>query len=230
MSSSRETKRLPFTIECDPPFLTIRFEEPQDTLGWTLVKGGFSSARNFAWLEVSNRDLVPDVDPVEFLADRIRARGIPDAVAFLTSRDIRRHHSSSVAIEDVQATCVATVGLSNGERIGERRMKPHALAGTINILLHASRRLSPHAFVEAVSIVAQARTSALVDTDHLRTIPGHTGTGTDCIVIAAPDRGAPLSCVGLHTAMGEAIGAAVYRATRAGAEQWSVDAEKFLEA
>ena len=108
-------------------------------------------------------------------------------------------------------------------------MRPHARAGTINILLHSSRRLAPQAFVEAISIVAQARTAALVDTDSLRTIRGHTGTGTDCIVVAAPDHGAPLSCVGLHTAMGEAIGAAVYRATRTGAEQWSADAKKFVE-
>lgn len=221
---------LPFVFDCDPPFLTVRFKEPQDTLGWTLVKGGFSSAREFAWLEVSNRDLAPEIDPVEFLADRLRARGIPDAVAFLTSRDVRRHHISGIDVEDVQATCVATVGLSNGERIGARRMIGNAPAGTINILVHSSRRLAPQAFVEAVSIVAQARTAAVVDTDHLRKIRGHTGTGTDCIVVAAPDHGAPLSCVGLHTAMGEAIGAAVYRATKAGAEQWSADAEKFAEA
>lgn len=109
-------------------------------------------------------------------------------------------------------------------------MRAHAPTGTINILLHASRRLAPQAFVEAISIVAQARTAALFDTDHLRAIHGHTGTGTDCIVVASPHHGAPLSCVGLHTAIGEAIGAAVYRATKAGAEQWSADAEKFVEA
>lgn len=222
--------RPPFVIECDPPFLTVRFRELQDTLGWTLVKGGFATARDFAWLEVTNRDLTPEVDPVTFLAGRLRDRGIPDAVAFLTSRDIRRHHFSTVAVEEVQATCLTTVGLTNGERIGTRRRAGHAHAGTINTLLHSSRRLAPEAFIEAISIAAQARTVALADTDHLRKIRGHTGTGTDCIVVAAPDHGDPLSCVGLHTAAGEAMGAAVYQATKAAAEQWSADAETFVEA
>ena len=47
-----------------------------------------------------------------------------------------------------------------------------------------------------------------------------TGTGTDCIVVACPCDGTPVAWAGLHTALGEAIGAAVYEAVRAGAEQW----------
>jgi adenosylcobinamide amidohydrolase len=41
-----------------------------------------------------------------------------------------------------------------------------------------------------------------------------TGTGTDCIVVAAPTGTEPFA--GLHTEVGEAIGAAVYTAVAGG--------------
>ena len=40
-----------------------------------------------------------------------------------------------------------------------------------------------------------------------------TGTGTDCVVVAAPAAGMPLSYVGKHTEMGHVIGQSVYNAT-----------------
>lgn len=182
----------------------MRFTESQNTLGWTLIEPGFAAARDFVWVEVvTSHVLAPDVEPVT-----LAARGLS---------------------EDMQATCLTTVDLSNGERVGSRRTAVRKAAGTINTLVHVSRPLTPEAFFEAISIVTQARTAALIDTDHLRAIHGLairglTGTGTDRIVIAASRDGEALPCVGLHTAVGEAIGDAVYRATKAGSEQWSDDA------
>jgi adenosylcobinamide amidohydrolase len=45
-----------------------------------------------------------------------------------------------------------------------------------------------------------------------------TGTGTDCIAVAAP--AGSCTYAGLHTDIGEAVGTAVYRATLAGARDW----------
>jgi adenosylcobinamide amidohydrolase len=50
-----------------------------------------------------------------------------------------------------------------------------------------------------------------------------TGTGTDCIVVAAPQTGDPANFAGLHTAIGEAVGAAVYRVIRDGIAVWRED-------
>ncbi|PWB84546.1 MAG: hypothetical protein C3F11_00765 [Methylocystaceae bacterium] len=49
------------------------------------------------------------------------------------------------------------------------------------------------------------------------------GTGTDRIVIAAPQGDGVEYCVGLHTDIGEAIGRAVYDAAFEGARTWNVD-------
>jgi adenosylcobinamide amidohydrolase len=69
-----------------------------------------------------------------------------------------------------------------------------------------------------MSIVAQARTAAVMDAGHDLPTGRATGTGTDCIAVAAP-QGAE-RFVGLHTEAGEAIGRATYEAVLDGARDW----------
>jgi len=216
------TKLAPFDIACAPPFLTARFSAPQRTLGWSLLRPGFALTREIVWVEVRNADLTLDVDPEAFLRAKLADAGCPEALAFMTSRDISNHHFRLAHVEDVSAACLTTVGLSNGERVGARQ-SGRVYAGTINTLVHVSRPLSDGAFVEAVSIAAQARTAAILETRPRGEKPPITGTGTDCMVIAAPVSGPPLFYAGLHTAMGEAVGHAVYEATREGALAWNAE-------
>ena len=169
-----------------------------------------------------NRDLGPDVDPRAFLRQKLADLGLPDALALMTSRDIRRWRLRTTNVEGVEAACLTTVGLSNAERVGKRR-SVRAIAGTINTLAHVSCALSDGALVEALSIVAEARTAAILEAWSQQDGPAITGTGTDCIVVASPCEGEPARWAGLHTAVGEAIGAAVYRATREGAEDWDAE-------
>jgi adenosylcobinamide amidohydrolase len=218
----------PFVIRCRPPFLIARLSSPHRALGWSLLHPGFSIVRDVVWLEVRNRDLGPDVDPTMLLRTKLVEAGFPDALAFMTSRDITRWHFLEALVEDVEAACLTTVGLSNGERVGLRR-STGALAGTINTLVRVSRPLSDGALVEAISIIAEARTAAILETRRSEDGPAITGTGTDCIIVASPREGEPDSCAGLHTPVGEAIGAAVYRATREGAEHWDAENARSCE-
>lgn len=212
----------PFTVACAPPFLTARFPAPQRTLGWSLLHPGFAIVSDVVWVEVRNSDLGPSIDPSTFLKARLVEAGFPSALAFMTSRDIRRHHLCRRQIEAVTAACLTTVGLSNGERVGARKVRgPHI--GTINTLVHVSVPLTEGAMVEALSIVAAARTAAIVESRRAERGTAITGTGTDCIVVASPCRDQPLAWAGLHIAVGEAIGGAVYTATTNGAEQWDRD-------
>ncbi|WP_245300064.1 adenosylcobinamide amidohydrolase [Methylocystis bryophila] len=205
--------------------LVVRFDEPMQTLGWPVLKPGFASAREIVWLEVHDGDLPIHVDAVAFLKEKLAAESLVEAAAFMTSRDIRRHYVKHCGVGAVAATCVATVGLSNAERVGSRRAsKCRGAFGTINTLVHVSCPLALGAFIEAVSIAAQARTAAVMETSPVQQVRPVTGTGTDCIIIAAPKGGRPADCAGLHTDIGEAIGAAVYDAIFAGATQWWVEA------
>ena len=211
----------PYLLGCAPPFLTVRFFEPQRTLGWSLLHPGFATVSDVVWVEVRDRDLPPEIDPRSFLKAKLAEAGMADALAFMTSRNLSRHHFGKRRVEDVEAFCLATVGLSNGERVGAR--KPiRARTGTINILACLSRPLTDGALVEALSIAAQARTAAIVETrppGFGRRSQARHRLHRHCSAL----RDDPLAWAGLHTAAGEAIGGAVYDATREGAEIWNAE-------
>ena len=126
----------------------------------SLLHPGFATIRDVVWVEVRDRDLGPDVDPRAFLRRRLADLGLPEALALMTSRDIRRCSIHKAEVEGVEADCLTTVGLSNAERVGLRR-PTRVLVGTINTLVHVSCALTDGAFVEAISIAAEARTGIL---------------------------------------------------------------------
>lgn len=72
--------------------------------------------------------------------------------------------------------------------------------------------------IEALSIATEVLTAAVMEIGLALTNGIATGTGTDFITIAPPP--GPQDYAGLHTEIGEAIGAAVCRATLLGAQQW----------
>lgn len=214
---------LPFAISCRAPFLTASFDVPQAMLSWSLTKPGFQTATQVAWLEVRNRDLPPGQDPMAFIERAVSGAGLSDAVLLVTSRTLERHHVAVATVEGVRAVCLATVGLSNGERVGERSLAPVPVPGTINILVHVSHALSPAAMIETISIATQARTLAVMEANVERGGVPVTGTGTDCIVVAAPAEGPAETFAGLHTAIGEAVGKAVYQVIAEGIAVWRRD-------
>ncbi len=214
---------LPFALSCRPPHLVASFDAPQRMLSWSLTKPGFRTAQRVAWLEVRNADLPPSLDPVAGIEALMASAGFADAICLVTSRDITRHHLVQSTVEGATATSLATVGLSNGERVGQRCTEPVPVPGTINVLVHVSQPLSEGALIETVSIVTEARTAAVIDSGVRRAGVAVTGTGTDCIVVAAPAGTDEVRFAGLHTAIGEAVGDAVYRSVREGAAVWQSD-------
>lgn len=214
---------LPFTLASAPPYLTVTFPAPQTMLSWSITHPGFTPASRVVWLEVRNKDLPPEIDALAFLTDKLKSAGFTDSPALITSRDISQHHLAQTSVDGVTATCLATVGLSNGERVGQRSTEPVPTPGTVNMLVHLSCAMTDAAFLEALSIAAEARTAAILDAGIKRDGIAITGTGTDCIVLAAPQSGEATAYAGLHTAAGETIGKSVYDAMRAGIDVWEKD-------
>ena len=207
------------SVTLDRPWLSFDLGQEMQVLSWALNRPGFVRARHILWREVRNADLPEGFDARAWLIAELHRRGLPKAVAFLTSRDVTRHHRASASIGEDRADCLATVGLGNAERVGQRRDFAAQDWGTINIAIRLTQGLTQPGLIEALSIATQARTAAILDAG--LALPGGllaTGTGTDCLAIAAP----PGTCdhAGLHTATGEVIGAAVYRATLEGACVW----------
>ncbi len=216
-----------FFVECRQPWLVARFDGPSLVLSWSANRPGFVTATRVAWLEVTGSEVACLDDPAAFLEERLKAAKLPGAVGLMTARDVRRHHFARATVEDVTVEVLTTVGLTNGERVGQRASDPATPArlpiGTINMLVHVCRRLTRGAMIEASSLATQARTLAVLEANVTREGAVVTGTGTDCIALACPTVGDADPHAGLHTAVGEAIGRAVLDATRAGVAGWLAD-------
>ena len=211
-------------ITLDRPWLEMDLGAPMQVLSWAVNRPGFATASRLLWREVRNRDLPPDLDIHDWVADQLGARGAEDAVLMITSRDITRYAHRRACIGAAEVDAVATVGLSNAERVGTRMNYGARDWGTINVGLRLHCGVTQAALVEALSIAAQARTAAVIDAAIDLPTGRATGTGTDCITVAAPTGETPYA--GLHTDLGHAVGRAVYDAVQAGAATWKTDMEK----
>lgn len=208
------------------PWLVADLGRPQRVLSFAPYRPGFVTASQVVWREVRNADLTADLDVADWFARDLAQQGHANAVALLTSRDIRCFTHVTAEVEGQRASCLATVGLGNAEAIGSRR-PPDGIGwstnyGTINILVQIESGLTDTALIEAMTIAAQARTVAVMGCG-LRLPDGRhaSGTGTDCIAIAA-DAG-DQAYAGLHTALGEVIGAVVHSAVSQGAAAWVLE-------
>ncbi|ATF18227.1 adenosylcobinamide amidohydrolase [Phaeobacter gallaeciensis] len=206
------------TVTLDRPWIEFDLGAEVQVLSWAVNRPGLVTARRILWREVRNSDLPCDLDVAEWFAGELVQRGCEDAVAFLTSRDVRRYCEASATVEGISAQAVATVGLSNAERAGSRMDYASRNWGTINVALRLSEGLTHAALIEAMSIAVQARTAAVMEVGIALPSGTATGTGTDCVAVAAPAGATPYA--GLHTATGEAIGRAVYQAVHLGALEW----------
>jgi adenosylcobinamide amidohydrolase len=207
------------TVVHTPGWLIARFATEHAVASWAIVGGGLRAALAVAWLQVRDTDLPPGLDASAFLRGRLTAAGLSGAVGLLTTRRLDSYVDVTVHCDGVVARCLATVGLGNALRAGDP--PGTSRPGTINLLCHVSAALSPEARLEALALAAEARTLAVCEAQVPSTRSGQpaSGTGTDCIVIAAPMAGDAAAFAGKHTAIGHVIGAAVHEATRRGIER-----------
>lgn len=211
------------SVERRDRWLVVRFGREHELLSSAIVRGGRVRARSVAWLEVGLDELRPPLDARRYLRTRLAESGLDGSVGLLTSRDLDAYVDVTRSEEEQSARTVATVGLSNALRVGDPTTAIEV--GTINLLCAVSVRLRPEALVEALSIAAEARTAAILEAAVPSGVSGHpaTGTGTDCIVVAAPARGPAEAYAGKHTLIGSLLGASVFEAIRRGAEAWKAE-------
>ncbi|MGC8201931.1 adenosylcobinamide amidohydrolase [Aliiroseovarius sp. PTFE2010] len=209
------------------PWLMFDLGRNMQVLSWAINRPGFATARRIVWREVRNADLPQGMDVPAWFNRELKLQAYEDAVGFLTSRDVSYFTQSTAKAGRMTAHCVATVGLSNAERVGARVDRQMQDWGTINVAVRLDTGLSQAGLIETLSIATQARTAAIMEAGLDLPTGIATGTGTDCIAVAAP-QGAE-NFAGLHTQIGEAVGAAVYRATMQGAQQWKTDVGSILK-
>lgn len=211
-------------LTLDRPWLIARLPRPLRVLSWAPHAPGYVTTDQVVWREVKNADLPLDFDVESWFAAQMDH--FPGAVGMMTSRDIGTWRMETAQVEGLTATCLCTLGLSNAEAVGARLPWHPADYGTINLLVATDAALTETAMLEAMSIAVQARTAAVMEAGLQLATGLATGTGTDCVALACPP--GDLRYAGLHTAVGEVIGAAVRRAIAGAAQDWVAwrDAER----
>lgn len=201
------------------PWLRFELGTRQPVLSFAPHRPGLVTATRIIWRQVRDTDLRPDLDAGAWLTRQLDRAGITDCVAMMTSCDI----AQAIQTRQGRVHCVATVGLGNAERIGQHqpahtRQAPAPGYGTINIAVQIAGGLTEAARIEALSLTAAARTTAILEAR--LDLPGGpaTGTGTDCIAIAAAP--GDTAYAGMHTTLGRDLGRAVYDAVTTGAKHW----------
>jgi adenosylcobinamide amidohydrolase len=205
----------------DERFLEVRFTAPQRTLSWAIHGGGFGVHERVVWHFVRREELTPEVDACALLVARLAERGYGRAVGLLTARHLAPYGEARVAHGAVVATALATVGLGNALRAGDPPQHAPSV-GTINVLVHVNLPLTDAGMLEALALAAEARTLAVLTHGYPSVVSGlpATGTGTDCIVVAAPAEGEAQAYAGKHTAVGAAVGESVRLATQRATQRW----------
>jgi adenosylcobinamide amidohydrolase len=201
-------------------YVAMRLEHVQRVVSFALYNGGFHRSRTVAIHEVTNSDLPLEVDPREVLAARMQQFDA-GGVGMLTSRRVAAFEVATARYEDCSARVLVTAGLSNAVRVGDEP-GPLEAWGTINVICHVAAPLSDVALLEALSIVAEARTSAVLDSEVASRRSGlpATGTGTDCIAVIAPEASDASDYAGKHTAVGHLVGDAARRGVASAIEAW----------
>ncbi|MBB1488843.1 adenosylcobinamide amidohydrolase [Oceanospirillum sediminis] len=200
-------------------YLHIVFDRPHQILSSAVCNGGLVWADQMlnlkvpAYTDTAGSPVKTLIDYADSLGGKGRLTGMMTAASMNSFRMAVRSE------QDVDIVVLATAGLSNARRAGDRAeyrlmtSEPEE-TGTINLIVLTSACLTPAAMTEALMIVTEAKAAVLQDADVRSAISGliATGTGTDAVAIvngAGPDN---VSYCGKHVLFGEHLAQAVIEA------------------
>ena len=207
----------PLTLSQSEQCLAITSQLPLRTLSSALIGDGFGSKRHFANFHVDYR--YDGRDPTADLSGWLIAQGLPlSSVGMKTA--VRLSNASIVSMPLAQldhgVMALVTAGVGNAVDITALHSHdPRLVAGTINVFVFVAAQLTDGALVNACMSITEAKVKALYKTGAIDTLSGTaaTGTSTDCVCVAATQRGELTPYAGSGTVLGRAIGRAVYQAT-----------------
>lgn len=212
---------LPWHWHLSSRTLVIELPARYRVLGWAPMRGGLSRARVILNHQIALDDRDSTESPVACLAQVARSLGFRPAqtVGMMTGANVQLASSVSMRRQALSVSAWCTAGCSNALRVGDRATVRRAEAGTINIAVVINQQVNVAVLAEALQLAVEARVVAVQQSGVKSRRSGlpATGTGTDCIVIAAPERsldgqGRILAYAGKHTELGELIGRTVLKA------------------
>jgi adenosylcobinamide amidohydrolase len=220
ISNTDSDQPLFFKVRVENNTLVVTFPGPRNVMSWAILNGG---VRTHASHVINHHvDLsTSDSDPRRTLRQAASRIGIKGTfVGMLTGADVRRFSMARAVYNELQAYVISTAGCSNLATVGETGNyvegdSPTVAAGTINTIVALNYAFTHEAMLEAMAIVTEAKVRALYELGLKSVATGEcaTGTGTDCIAVAAGHDRRYVFC-GKHTKWGELVGRASLESIR----------------
>lgn len=209
------------TVRATPGYLLVQSSDLLRVVTTAPVGAHLTHARSFLSIppprDLGCADGAALATRLHAIAERL-ALG-KDIIGFLTAVDLTRavvvtRHDTARAV-----MAVATVGVSNATRPGERSV-PDRRTGTINLVVVIDADLSPNALNEALTTAVEAKALAVYESG-TRTADGlpATGTSTDAYAVACTGRGCRDQYAGAVTPIGFLVGRTVRDAVAQGLER-----------
>lgn len=216
-----ETGIAGITVQATPAFLLVQSRDPLRVVTTAPVGAHLTRARHFLSIpapkELECSSSVVLATHLHSVAEQL-ALG-RDIIGFLTTVDLTQavvvtRHDTERAV-----MAVATVGVSNAARPGERSVADRR-PGTINLVVVIDADLSPNALNEALTTAVEAKALAVYEsgTRTADRLPA-TGTSTDAYAVACTGRGCRDQYAGAVTPIGFLVGRAVRDVVAQGLER-----------
>jgi adenosylcobinamide amidohydrolase len=208
-----------FAVRVDHDAVIVSFSAPARALSWALLNGGFCRAEH-----VINRHIGADnadfrAAPGRWLEQATSKLGLQGKIVAMATAVTMEHLVQVSFGTGAEVTCFATVGCGNALSVGDpaAAIEQAAPVHTINMIVIVRAGLTDEALVEAIQIATEGRVRALREAEIRSSVSSltATGTGTDCIAVAALGADPARYC-GKHTKLGELIGMATYSAVKRG--------------
>jgi adenosylcobinamide amidohydrolase len=211
----------PWRWYIDGRTLAVALPEPYRVIGWAPLGGGLGRAELILNHQIELDDSAAMKSPRAYLSRFARARGSNSrrTVAMMTGANISRAGVATMRRRGLIVTAWCSAGCSNALRVGDPATIGNSGLGTINLIAAINQPLTDSALAEAIQIVVEARVVAVQNAQvvSVRSALPATGTGTDCVVVAA--RGSAsrrtgaraIVYCGKHTVLGELLGRAALR-------------------
>jgi iron complex transport system ATP-binding protein len=206
------------TVKANDEMITIKTMHPFKVFSSALVGAGFQWATHFV-----NRHVPKDYrcdDACEEMKQYLRMHDfdIHRTIGMMTAVRLEDAVYVYMKEEYFSLLTVVTAGVGNAVDISKawgREMLVQG-PGTINMMIFIDGHLTDAAYAQAMMTATEAKVKALFDEQIIdpETATPATGTSTDCIAIAATQKGHYFEYAGTITSIGKAIGRSVYEATR----------------
>lgn len=212
-----------FQVICSDQHILVSFERPMLCSSWAIKGGGFRVCTQVVNMKVSSEDLRPPVEAIDVLNHYCDSKSWSDSiVGLMTSANIKEYTQATIKEKNLEISALVTSGMGNARRIGDPTSVSGRIGlGTINIICWSNTSVSRDAHFEAMSIIAEARTAAVLESKIPSPVSSGyaTGTGTDCIAFLSPYGNKGLKYAGKHTVLGSCIGQSVYQSLKESLEK-----------